>query len=512
MDKRWIGLIWGLVSLCGLLCTAAWGDTLHLKDGRFFTFPKITEEQEGYTIPYANGKVFVPKSMVLEAVIFSTAGGYKPKNEGEKKKVEKGLVPFEGKWIPKEKVDKILKARAEEAKKRIEELKKHMLWRNRYIDRTPHFVFEYTIAPAIAQNFQALLEAYYKVFAKRFKVRQTKATGGRLKVCFYHDDEYYYQVSGAPRGAIGYFRFVQPIELNFFYDRTDTYLTMCVLFHECNHYLVHLINPKFHYPAWLAEGMAEYYGASEWNAEKKELTTGLIQEGRTVVLKDAIDGKEWLGLEEMIKIDRFGAIHYAWGWSFVHMMMEDKKYAKLFLRYFLDLALSPKVKRADFAFGMTTVAPGEQIKLFKTYMRVRDLKILEKKWHAYVKDELKVQSGRGYSLAGNWAIRWGLKHRAIRYFKTAIEKGDHSAITYDKLGSLLMDKDKEDEAIDALKKAVEIAPLTARYYMHLGNALYDKGGDDNRKEGKRLMRLALEIDPEDTYLRLEARFKDLRKE
>jgi cytochrome c-type biogenesis protein CcmH/NrfG len=106
----------------------------------------------------------------------------------------------------------------------------------------------------------------------------------------------------------------------------------------------------------------------------------------------------------------------------------------------------------------------------------------------------------------------GLKHKAIRYFRTAIEKGVDSALTYDRLGCLLREKDKEDEAVEALKKAVELAPLNGRYTMHLGNALYEKGGSENKKEGSRLMRLAIEIDPEDANLKFIARLKDLKNE
>jgi len=511
MRRAW----WTAVAAAGVLLVAgeaARGDTLQLKDGRFYTFNKILKVEGGYKIPFKNGDVFVKDSMVLECVILSATGEYEPRNDEERKKIEKGLVPFEGKWVRKSKRDKTLKKRAEDARKRIEDHKKHMLWRNRYITQSPHFQFEYTIAPSIFKNYQNLLEVYFKVFAKQFKVRQSPKTGGRLKICFYHDDEYYYQVSGAPRGAVGYFKFVSPIELNFFYDRTDEDMTLRVLFHECNHYLVHLINPDFVYPAWLAEGMAEYYGGSRWDPETKKLETGLLQEGRVVVLKDAMGAGELLGLEEMIRLRDFQALHYAWGWAFAHMMMKNKKYAKPFQQYFLRLAVGSDVKRTEYGYGKKTVEANEQIRLFKLLMRVRDLEDLEKKWHLYIQENLKIESGRGYALAGNWAMRWGLKFRAIRYFKKSIEMGEKNALTYDKLGTLLMAKDKEDEAIEALRKAVEAAPLEGRYYMHLGNVLFRKDGKENRKEGERLMRLAIELAPEDQHLRFDALIKKLRED
>lgn len=80
---------------------------------------------------------------------------------------------------------------------------------------------------------------------------------------------------------------------------------------------------------------------------------------------------------------------------------------------------------------------------------------------------------RGYRLAGDWASRWGLNHRAIKYYKTAIEKGPGSAHVYEKLGGLLLDKEKADEGVDPFRKAIELESVNARY-MHMGNALYER--------------------------------------
>ncbi len=495
-----------LVSLAG-----ASADTIQLKDGRFFNFGKIHRVDRGYRIPFKHGDVVIPDSMVLTAVLLSESGEYEPKDEKEKEKVAKGLVPFEGKWIKKADRDKILKDRNDRALKFVDDLKKHQLWRNRYVTQTPHFIFEYTISPDICENFRNLMEAYFGVFAKSFGVAQTPQNGGKLKVCFYHDEECYYEVSGAPRGAVGYFKFVDPLELNFFYDRTDEYETTAILFHECNHYLVHLINPSFVYPPWLAEGMAENYGASEWDPGKKSLKTGLVQEGRVVVLMDALAGGEVLRLEDMMRIGDFDAIHYAWGWSFVHMLMENQRLAGPFLKYFVHLATNKAVKRVQYGSGKQTVAPDEAVMQFKSFMKLQSLDKIEEEWIQYVKN-LKVATGRGYSLAGDWAMRWGLKHKAIKYFKTAIEKGLEAAHVYERLGRLLLDKEKSDEGVEAFRKAIALEPLNARLYMRLGNALYERDSGDDRKEGERLMRLALEIDPDDAYLRFEAKLKDLRKE
>ena len=111
-----------------------------------------------------------------------------------------------------------------------------------------------------------LFETYFKIFAKEWGVKRGRL--GKLKVCFYHDEDYFRQVSGAGYGVLGYFRFVDPIELNVYNIRNDKQETLSVIFHEVNHYLVYLIDPKFDYSPWVNEGLAEYYGSSKWDPVK----------------------------------------------------------------------------------------------------------------------------------------------------------------------------------------------------------------------------------------------------
>ena len=50
---------------------------------------------------------------------------------------------------------------------------------------------------------------------------------------------------------------MNPIELNFYFDRNDRALTFDVMFHETNHYLTHLLDHEFNYPLWINESLAE---------------------------------------------------------------------------------------------------------------------------------------------------------------------------------------------------------------------------------------------------------------
>jgi tetratricopeptide (TPR) repeat protein len=492
---------WCAAALIAVACGgSARADAIQFKDGRSFEVFKIVEAEGGYKLIYNAGEVFVKKDLVLNVLMSDASGNFVPRTDEEKANLEKGLVPWKGKWVAKAERDKQAAKEAEDAKKAMEEARKHQEWRDRYIEETAHFRFEYTIPKEKCKEYQVLMETYFTEFTKKWGIKVDPKTK-KLPVCFYHDQEYYYQVSGAPRGAIGYFRFVEPIELNFYFDRNDERMTLDVMFHETNHYLTHLINTKFHYPPWVNESLAEYYGASEWDPVKKKMTVGNIQEGRLVNLIDAIKADEMQGLEEMIRLESFDALMYAWGWSFVHFLMEHKKYSAPFQKFYLALAQDKNVKREPFMGEFMKVGGDEQIRVLKQYLGLKDLKGLEKEWHEYVKG-LKLTSYRGYEDAAQWADNWGMKIKAGRYYKTAIAEGTKNPVTFDNYGEWLQREGEWAEAVDMHRKAVELDPMNAWYYLHLGNAMEGAG---DKEGGEKMKRLALELEPNDPWLAFQAK-------
>jgi len=486
------------VSALGLSAGAAAQDSIQLTDGRFIMDQKISKHEKGAVIHYQHGDVIVPANLIRSCSAFEANAVESTYTAEEQKKVDKGQVLFEGKWIPEKKRDKILTTRRKTRSKRIEEAKKHRLWRNRHRLETKNFAFEYTIDPEVMKRYADMLEVYYKTFTKTWGIKKPRDMG-RLRVCFYHDADYFYQVGGAPNGVIGYFRFVKPIELNFYYERLDEDLTQDVLFHEANHYLTHLIDPKFHYPSWVNESLAEYYGASEWDPVKKKMHVGNLQEGRLAVIQDAIRRDEWQGLEDLIRLPQssFNATHYAWGWSFVHYMMSNPKTAKAFKKFYLALGRDKKIKRIPHFYDIKKCEPEVQIEVFKKYLKVEDLKEVEKGWHDYVKG-LKAASASGYRRGGDIALARGMPIKAQRLFKTALDMGDTNCLTHFGYGRALYQKGKYNEAKQQFQKAVDIDPLQGRFWMYLADAMERVKG--NKDEIERMRRLAVEIEPDNTNL------------
>jgi len=482
---------------------------MQLRDGRFVMDKRISQHEKGAVIHYDNGDVIVPQGMIQECTAFEVEAQESSWSAADRAKLAKGLVRFEDKWMTPKKRKALLDKRRANRQKRIEEAQQHRLWRNRYKMNTKNFAFEYTIDPEVMKRYADMLEVYYKTFTKTWGISKPRGMG-RLKVCFYHDRDYFQQVGGAPNGVIGYFRFVQPIELNFFYERLDEAMTQDVLFHEANHYLTHLIDPKFHYPSWVNESLAEYYGASEWDPVKKKMIIGNLQEGRLATIQDAIRVDEWQGLEDLIRKPQrqFNAIHYAWGWSFVHYMMSNKKTAKAFKKFYLALGRDKSIKRVPHFSRIFKVEPEEQIRVFTKYMKVKDVAELERGWHAHVR-AMKPATGDGFRKAGDIALARGMPIKAQRYYKTALDMGDTNCMTHFGYGRALLQKGKDQEAVQQFEKALQIDPLQGRFWMYLADAM--PTGKETEKEIQRLRQLALEIEPDNYSLMLRMEVKKYGK-
>jgi tetratricopeptide (TPR) repeat protein len=315
-------------------------------------------------------------------------------------------------------------------------------------------------------------------------------------VCFYSNYPEFLRTSGGGYGVLAYYRFVQPLELDFFYDRYNPVVTQHIMFHEANHHLQHLIDLDFGYPHCFGEALAEYYGASTWDPATKKLTVGLVQEGRlTEVLEDIRKG-EFKKLEDYLQ-NKLGYEDYTWGWSFVHMM-NTPKYAPRFRKFFLSLAKGD-VKRSQFRGDMRTVEGPEILATFKKTMGITDLAALEKEWYDYIQKTLKLTTERGFEEAGDAAWGNGQRLKAARFYKQALEAGSKSPTVHVNYAEHLQRKPEGvDEAIALLKKAVDYDPLNPSLYIALARAWRHKDGEDKaaKDEAARLYGLAQDIDPD----------------
>ncbi len=493
------------IGLGALLCAVAANaeaDSLVFRDGRYFEVPKVIPKEQGFEAVFNHGAIFVRRELVKEHFIDSA--GSDPADQDwtdeEKEKLAKGLVPFEGNWIPKTRRDQIVAKRNEERQAALDEYKKHQNWRDRYTTDTKHFAFEYTVPKEVGDEYMEMFEVYYEVFAKVWKIKAPKK---KLKVCFYNNRRDFERIGNVPQGVLGYFRFVEPLELNFYYARRDRRLTLDVLFHEMNHYLFHLYCKEgYQLAPWIEEGLAEYYGASTWDRQTGTMTVGKLQEGRLVRLTDEMDGGNMQGLRALMSEYNINATQYAWSWTLCHMLMENPKYRSKFIKYIEKLAKDPKVSREpnprNTSFQWVPVSSA--IDLFQKTVGINDLDAFEKDWYDYIRS-LKVESARGYHEAGMFCVRWDRPVRAGLYFKKAIEElYSDNPDTYFEYGHLLLMEDKPKDAIATLEKGINLDPMNPYMWKELGEAYRKIGTTEAKEKGKQFQLLAIEMDPFDSGL------------
>jgi hypothetical protein len=377
---------------------AGGNDILILKDGRAFDGLTLELAEAAYIVHYPSGDVQVPMGIVEDALMESPPP-FVPLTQEERDKVAKGQVLYKEKWVSVDKRDQLVKQRMEEKRAELKELRVHDEWRSRYIVETKHFRFEFTVPEHVFAPYREKMEAYFDAFAKDWGIKMPRDLG-KLPICFYPNYQQFGQVSGAPFGVLGYFRFVTPMELNFFYDRTDPGLIEEVMFHETNHYLQKLLALDFKMPHFPGESLAEYYGASRYDPLTKKFETGLVLEGRlNEVKQDILGGEEW-ELEQLVANE--GAYqHYTWGWTLVHYLMHNKDYSKKFQKFVLDLCKGKDIKGEVVSINadnLRFVEATEVWELFKKDLGLRtdeDVAAMQKAWHAYIKDDLKTTSPQG---------------------------------------------------------------------------------------------------------------------
>ena len=470
---------------------------LSLLDGRFILGPAIDKDGDHLIVHFENGDIRVPEKLVVSWFSTTTKVDYKPKNDKEKAKLAKGLVPFNGRWLSKKEVKKQIQRLQKKQAAKIAEQQKHKLWRNAYTFKGKNYIFKYNIPKAKFEEMRELFDMFWDVFMRKWKLKPDKKKKPTIYLFANRDD--FEQISAATPGILGFYNYYTK-ELYFYLDRRDPVFTIDVMFHELNHLLVDKTNGNFLYPAWISEPMAEYYGASRWNPKAKRkkdrLIPGYLQAGRLMVVKEDIRKKRFVTLKDMIYKPRFEARDYAWGWTFIHYLLSEKKYASRFRKFFLEIAHGRGIHRVPAAAGNVTIEPETGEKLLLKRLGVKSLDVLQKEWYAYIAG-LKVTRVDALEMAGRYMARSGKRKEAKEMLGRAVAGGAKTADTYSVYASLLTKSSERAEALRMISKAIEMDPLEGSHYYEKAKLLGRvEGRKRNRSEILKNLGLACELDPE----------------
>lgn len=349
-----------LLALGALLSpTASAFDKVLLKDGRLIEGKLLKSEDPAFVRIRLAGVDIPINAEMVDKTFVEDLENYVPKDETEEKYLKKGWVLFEGRWMSRTRRESELNKRKKADKDAIDKARREQRWSNAKEFDTTHFEIKSNCPQEVLDDYVDRLEDYYKNFMGHWNIKLAPSLKKKKQKFFlYRNYDDFLAITETSPGVQGFFNWVLG-ELHLYHSDTKPDYTISVLYHEGNHLLTHLIDPNFKYPMWMNEGMAEYYGSAVVE-ENGDFIVGGLQYGRMATMRtDAEKGNE-IPLMEVLTAEQgeYSARHYAYGWSFVHFLMESEQYRDTFRKFFAKLPENRDVDRENHS-GATLIAGKE---------------------------------------------------------------------------------------------------------------------------------------------------------
>lgn len=534
----------------------AHADRLITKDGRVLTCKKARTEGTGYKLVFEHGEILVPdKAQIASVEIEGDMSDYVPANDDERKKLADGFVRYQGKWLSKAAYEAELKKTFESSKARTADIAKHAEFGNAWQKETAHFVVRSNTSPELLDYYCDLLETYYALQDQRIGISPTPSfRRAKLAVNVYKSAEDFRKLAPyggqgeVPEGVLGFFAprdRPEDCSLNFFHNYEEPAQSTWVALHECTHLLTFLVDQQYDPQIWVNEGVADYFGSSKVERDKKGKLTikpGELQTDRVLTVQQAIkgeasstggggpgkgsgsrgkklslEGRPFTKLEQLFFLsrDEFDGFQYAHAWSFVYFLnnFENGKYQKAFDKFFKGLYTLEKGIPFEPTGRGKKVKPEDIRAYLLKKLGVKETAELEKQWRAYIEaiaiagPEARLKRGIHLMYAE------GDFENALTDLNAAIEGGVKEARAWAARGQCLAFTDEQEKAVLDFRKAVEADPLNGRYRYLLSRALagsltlggisidVQRPGAEVNDESKLHGGLASELEPENDRIR-----------
>jgi len=488
-----------LLALVAFLAPAARADKLILYDGRIVDGCRVEERGQHLYAVFEHGALKLIPAQIKE-ILYDSNETYAPRNDYEREQLEKGFVLFEGTWMSRERRVSTLAKRRKEREERVEKARSRLDWDNAWKRETRHFTLVTNSSEDLLETYCDIFEQFYSIFIKKWKVTgKSRAEYGKPTIYIYRDREQYV-ASGAPPSSAGLFNIITGL-LKLYHDDADPRYTLDVLFHEGTHLMVQLTRPDFIFPIWVNEGLAEYFGSSGLD-EDGRVVTGMIQEGRLAALRNAIDTGKYVPLQEMMLTPqgKFGSLHYAETWCFVHYLLEHDKYDSKFKSFYQGLVTGMGIDGVRLGRGggrnLSTITLPETLDFFKKKMSITGFEELEQEYLDYVLYGLPDVGMRGYVVQARIHMRNGEYAEALDAIDTALDLGSTDPKCRLYQGRIYSYDERYEESVVAYQRAIEMAPLNPHFHAELGQVLRESEDKTMMEEGIREYYLATEIAPE----------------
>jgi len=308
-------------------------------------------------------------------------------------------------------------------------------------------------------------------------------------------------------GAVGICKFnklmiISPRALSFGYRWVDS------LSHEYVHYaIVALSNNEA--PIWLHEGMARFY-ETRWRkaVPPKDAAEDYLTPANQTLLVQALEKNQLVGFKNMepslIRLETPEQVQLAYAEAASAVDFINQSKGRAGIRELLStLQEKPTPEAIEKVFGMSFDVFESRWKNFLKSKglkeiegsRVRKLRVKKDQREDEEAVELKeIQSAvaRQRTYLGDQILGKGRPEAAAREYQRALQASPHSPIILSKLGRVLIQMNRFDEALAPLKKALDVDPDNANSYVQLGRVYH---ATKNYPDGQSVLEEAVQINP-----------------
>jgi tetratricopeptide (TPR) repeat protein len=308
-------------------------------------------------------------------------------------------------------------------------------------------------------------------------------------------------------GAVGICKFnklmiISPRALSFGYRWVDS------LSHEYLHYvIVNLSNNQA--PIWLHEGMARFY-ETRWRkpAPAKEGHEDYLTPANQTLLVQALEKNQFVGFKKMepslIHLDTPEQVQLAYAEAASAVDFINQSKGKAGVRDLLaTLKDKPTPEAVEKVYGMGFDAFETK---WKAFLKAKGLKPIEgtRVRRLRVKkdqreDEEVVELGeiqsaiaRNRTHLADQMLAKGRPAAALNEYQRALEASPQSPVILNKLGRVLIEQNRADDAVALLKKALDIDPDSSTTYVQLGRAYH---ATKNFKDARVVLEEAIQLNP-----------------
>ena len=467
-------------------------DKVLLKDGRLIEGKLLESDDSDYVRLRLSGVDIPIRAELVDKTFVEDLEDYKPKDKKEEQYLAKGWVLFEGRWMSRTRRETELKKRKAAQKEAIDKAKRDQNWRNAKVLETTHFVITSNCTEEVLDDYATRIEDYYKNFLDHWNIKVAPSLRRtKQKFFLYRNYEDFLKVTKKRPGVLGFFNIVDG-ELHLFHKDNEPEYTIAVMYHEGNHLLTYLIAPQFKYPMWMNEGMAEYYGSARV-ADNGDFIVGELQYGRIATLRTDLDKGDTIPLEEVLLAENraYTGRHYAYGWSFVHFLMQSKEYSKAFRAFFAKLESNKDIEKNNTSWGAVVLSLPDPMSVMRALEKRlgKSVEELEVEWMEFREQAYGELTGPAYYRAAQLARGFGepteeTLSNAFDYYEKAVGLNVRIPACYREYaemlrkgginegsGSLVIREPAPERAWEMIQQAIDLDPIDPLNYTEASGIL-----------------------------------------